>query len=184
MEEKQLGLRMYFLVTSSLMGILKGVACGHAALEYALRFGQTELFIDFATNWKTWIILDGGTTNDRREFDMVALGSLNQIADSLQDNDIQFAYFQEPDLNDALTAVCFIADERVFNKKDYPDFKEFIIEKLKDIGGKSSDFLLIRTTPIDDVKEEYDDQYKEWIRLIGGKKNEFLRDLIKDKKLA
>ena len=29
--------------------------------------------------------------------------------------------FSEPDLNFALTAVCFIADERVFNYEDYPE---------------------------------------------------------------
>jgi hypothetical protein len=31
---------------------------------------------------------------------------------------------------------------------------------------------------------ENSDHYKEWVRLIGGVKNVFLRDLIKNKKLA
>lgn len=114
--ENTLEKRMYFFTIYQLTGIQAGIQCGHAALEYAYQYGQTEEYIDFITNWKTWIVLNGGTTNADRDFEGIPTGSLNLIGDQLQDNDIEFSYFVEPDLNNALSALCFIADERVFNK--------------------------------------------------------------------
>ena len=175
--EKQLELRMYFFTVSSLCGISKGIACGHASLEYAYLYGQSQEFIDFIQQHKTWIILNGGTTNDERDLDDKPLGTLNQIGDALDENDIKFSHFREPDLNHALTALCFIADERVFNKKDFHDFKDFL-------SGISKSYIEANNLTYDETKERYHTDYKEWIRGIGGIKNEFLRDLIKDKKLA
>ena len=37
-------------------------------------------------------------------------------------NGIPVATFYEPDLNDMLSGIVWIADERVFNNKDYPQF--------------------------------------------------------------
>lgn len=185
MEEKtELELRMYFFTIYQLTGIQAGIQCGHAALEYAHKFGQSELFINFILNWKTWIILNGGTTNDQRDFEDTSAGTLNQIADQLYENNIDFSYFREPDLNDALTAVCFICDERVFNKKDYPDFIDWFISR---IDNEVIETIRLRTEYLKDAKnfiETYNELYKEWVRLIGGVKNVFLRELIQDKKLA
>lgn len=181
-EEKQLELRMYFFVPYNISEIQKSIQAGHAALEYAHKFGQSELFIDFIQNWKTWIILNGGTTNDQRDFDNIPTGTLNQIADKLLDNDIHFSYFREPDLNDALTALCFICDERVFNKKDYLDFIDWFIGR---IDNEVIETIKLRTEYLKDAKnfiDKYDELYKEWVRLIGGVKNVFLRELIRDKK--
>jgi hypothetical protein len=127
-EVEVLELRMYFFVPYNISPIQKAIQAGHAALEYADKFAGDEVFIKFVREHKTWVILDGGTTNERRDFDGVVMGSLNQIADSLLENDIPFSYFQEPDLNDALTAVCFICDERVFNRKDYPNFIDWLLD--------------------------------------------------------
>lgn len=161
-----LELRMYFFTIYQLSGIQAGIQCGHSAIEYARKYGNTDEFKNFADNWKTWIVLNGGTTNDRVDNDNISQGTLNQIADSLYDNGINFAEFHEPDLNNALTAVCFIVDERVFNNIDYPNFNEYFESK-----SNGSD-------------RYWDDVEKEWVRFIGGVKNKFLRELIKDKKLA
>lgn len=179
--KNNLELRMYFFTIFSLNGISKGIACGHAALEYVRMHGLTEEFNDFVTNWKTWIILNGGTTNERRDFEGVVQGSLNQIADDLLENDIKFGYFQEPDLNGALTAVCFICDERVFNREDYPNFVEYFITK----HATNAEFAVkCRLKGLEVMKEENPKTYKEWVRFIGGVKNVFLRELIRNKKLA
>ena len=185
-EEKQLELRMYFFVPYNLSPIQQAIQAGHSALEYADKYGSDEEYIKFVREWKTWIILDGGTTNERRDLDGIVMGSLNQIADDLLTNDIKFSYFQEPDLNDALTALCFLADERVFNKKDYPDFTNYLIPELKLNDGKEAnfDYIKIKTTNVEILKEKYTDKYKEWVRFVGGVKNVFLRELIRDKKLA
>jgi hypothetical protein len=160
-----LELRMYFFVIYQLSGRQIGIQAGHSALEYARKFGDTEEFKEFADLHKTWVILNGGTANDARDFNEVSKGTLNQIADQLFDNDIQCSYFFEPDLNDTLTAVCFICDERVFNREKYPD------QIYNNISDESP------YTP-------NDDNYKSWVRSVGGVKNVFLRELIKDKKLA
>lgn len=174
MKDKGLELRMYFFTIYQLTGIQAGIQCGHAALEYSRVYKDSEIFINFADNWKTWIILNGGTTNYEIDEEGVSMGSLNQIGDSLSENDIDFSFFREPDLNYSLTALCFICDERVFNKKDYPDFRDY-----------SKDTYIINPTDSDEsLIISHPNEYKEWIRLVGGMKNVFLRDLLKDKKLV
>jgi hypothetical protein len=189
MENKPLELRMYFFTVFSLDNISKGIQCGHAALEYARHFGNTGLFRDFVDNWKTWIILNGGTTSDKL-VDNIYFGSLNQIeADIIhfnygnRENYINFSYFREPDLNDALTSVCFICDERVFNRKDYPDFKQYFINGVYEKFGNTEGNRLV-LSPEENLIEANPDEYSEWVKIIGGEKNVFLRNLIKDKKLA
>lgn len=185
-----LELRMYFFVPYNISPIQQAIQAGHAALEYARRFGNSELFRDFVNDHKTWIILNGGTTNDQRDFEGIAQGSLNQIGDQLQDNNIDFSYFHEPDLNDALTALCVIVDERVFNYKDYPDFVNWLLDikmtpEGKTEAGKNNPELWVRLRLYPDLQQEmFPEYYKEWVRFMGGLKNVFLRELIRDKKLA
>ena len=148
--------RMYFFVPYQLTGIQQGIQCGHAALEYARKYWNDIYFIDFRENWKTWVILNGGTTNNNPD----KLGTLNQIHNQLLENEINCEVFYEPDLGDQMTAVCFICDERVFNKEKYPD---------------------LEYNP--DVDYQFDNNGK-WLELIGGEKNLFLRELLKGKKTA
>lgn len=182
MEEKILAIRAYYFVPYNISSKQKGIQATHAGWRYARRFSaDSPEAWDFVDNHETAIILDGGTTNSRRDFNGVALGTLNQIADSLLENDIPFSYFEEPDLNDALTALCFLADERVFNKEDYPDFSEYVIKKQRFEG---SDYVQIKIKPQEELMVIYPDYYKEWVRFVGGVKNAFLRDLLKNKELA
>ena len=187
-EEKQLEYRLYFFVPYNLSAIQQAIQAGHSALEYADKYSGDEEYIIFVREWKTWIILDGGTTNDGRDFDGIAQGTLNQIGDDLLKNDIKFAYFQEPDLNDALTALCFLADERVFNRKDYPDFVDFILNIKMYPDAKeetpAENIVMLKTQTLEHLQEMFPEYYKEWVRFVGGVKNVFLRELIKNKKLA
>ena len=92
--------RMYFLVMYNLSSIQKGIQAGHAALEYTDRYSHTPEYKEFYKNHKTWIILDGGT-------------SLDQVANCkyLEDYGIKYAYFIEPDLNNSISAICFLLDD-------------------------------------------------------------------------
>src|ERR1035437_9727737 len=183
--EENLEYKMYFFVNYQLTGIQKSLQAGHSALEYADKFGNTEEYTHFIREWKTWIILDAGTTNNRRDLDGIALGTLNQIGDALAENDIPFSFFEEPDLNDALTALCFIADERVFDKEKYPNFVDYILNiKLSKDEMTAQNIVTIKMKTIDELIIVFPDFYKEWVRFVGGVKNVFLRDLLKDKKLA
>ncbi|MFA5366351.1 MAG: hypothetical protein WC333_00310 [Dehalococcoidia bacterium] len=184
----RLELRMYFFVPYNISPIQQAIQAGHAALEYARKYGQTDLFIDFIDDWKTWIILNGGTTNE--SISPVFRGSLNTISDELRMNEIQHAYFNEPDLNNALTAVCFIVDERVFNKEDYPDFVDYL-DQLVNPGNDPMYSIKLKIKTNDELNSmvlldgsSVDKIHNDWLELIGGKKNEFLRELLNGKKLA
>jgi hypothetical protein len=188
-----LELRMYFFVPYNISDIQKGIQAGHAALQYAFMHGSSTIFKDFAEYDKTWIILNGGTTN----YDLIGnprldenpyKGSLDNIAHQLVANNIQMAVFQEPDLNDALSAVCFIADERVFNHEKYPDFATWLMEvkmypDAYAIMQEGSKVFLQNLTP-EQCTEAFPTWYPEWKEFLGGEKNLFLRNLIRGKKLA
>jgi hypothetical protein len=159
-------LRMYFFVPYNISDIQKGIQAGHAALEYAFMYGEDREYKQFIAFNKTWVILNGGTTrydgdkNGKR-------GGLNEIAQALIDNKIKFSAFEEPDLNNALSAICFIANERVWNKEKYPDWEDHKEMQIS-IGDK---FFILHSK-------------EAWLNFIGGEKNLFLRELLKDKHLA
>lgn len=153
--------RMYGLVPYNLSDIQKSIQFGHGVVEYQLNTEDTEyegIYKKWARKDKTFIILNGGTTNNNTD----RLGSLQQHKDLLLINDITLATFYEPDLNDTLTAVVFLVDERTWNRELYPDFiQDFTLDL--DVIGK---------------------QYQQWLERIGGPKNEFLRNFLPNFKLA
>ena len=203
-------LRMYGLVNYQLMGIQKGIQFLHGVVEYGQKYKDTELYNEWANDHKTVILLNGGTTNKKttvsrhelweNEDDGLPLGSLNQHALTLDKSGIDFAIFHEPDLGDQLTAVVFIVDERVFNRKDYPNFKDWLEEKIisSPVGDLSKDENLIKHYNknsyleklinfkefVEIEKKNGNDHYFEWTEFLGGKKNVFLRDFLKNFRLA
>lgn len=181
----QLELRMYFFTIYQLMGIQKGIQSGHSLGEYLLQYGRynsDHIVWDFLEKYKTFILLDGGTTNDDK-VEMISIGSLNQIYEQLEKNLIEFSAFREPDLNKSLTAVCFICDERVFNYEDYPDFPVYMKDKIETIKWLET-FKNGKWT-YEEMREKFPIEMKNWINdVIGGEKNLFLRELIRNKKLA
>ncbi len=121
MKENKLELRMIGLVPYNLSPIQQGIQFGHSVVEYSLMEEYQEKYLDWAKNWKTFIILNGGTTNNQFKNGKF-IGSLNQHYQTLIENDIDVSTFYEPDLGEQLTAITFIVDERVFNKEKYPDY--------------------------------------------------------------
>ena len=113
--------RMYGLVPYNLSPIQQGIQFGHAVVEYAqANFTQGD-YQNWAKHDKTCIILNGGTTN-RRRFEGKCVGSLNQHVEDLTLAGVNRALFYEPDLEDALTAVVFLVDDRVFDREAWPDY--------------------------------------------------------------
>lgn len=177
--------RMYFFTMYNLDGIQKGIQCGHAALEYAHLYNDDEEYIDFIENHKTWIILNGGTSNNMGKtfynFDEY-YGSMEEILNYLKDNNIKYASFNEPDLNNATSAICFICDEKVFNYKDYPQFKDWLLKEKPLISMKiREDYINMME---DDFNNKYSTEYNKWVKFLGGNENILKRNIIKNKKLA
>jgi hypothetical protein len=109
---------MYGFVPYNLSPIQQGIQFGHAVVEYGLEFFDTQQYQDWAKYDKTFIILNGGTTNDNP----ANLGTLQQHYFELTDRGIQVGEFHEPDLGDQMTAVVFLVDDRVFDKVMWPDY--------------------------------------------------------------
>ena len=139
--------RMYGLVPYNISPIQQGIQFGHAVVEYSIgRYGSHDDYEQWAKEDKTFIILDGGTTNDNEE----RLGSLNKSVRRLEDICIPYATFNEPDLGDQLTAVVFLVDDRVWDKEKYPEFNKFLevdhtdLEKdyYKQLFGNDSTWIL------------------------------------------
>ena len=157
-QKEKAELRMYGMVPYQLSGIQQGIQFGHAVVEYGLA-NNTTLYKDWAKNWKTFIILNGGTTNMSK----TKPGTLNQHLKELKSLGIKVATFHEPDLGDQLTAVVFILDEKIFNKKKYPDYDVWLTENNLVSSGKEKG---------------------AWIKFVGGYKNVKIRNFISKFKLA
>ena len=194
---KKLELRMYGLVPYNISPIQQAIQFGHAVVEYGQKMkylGEHNQSLniqynDWADNWKTFIILNGGTSNhsvnrysDTEDF----FGSMENNLKLLEDNGVEVGTFYEPDLNDMLSGIVFIVDERIFNKKDYPDFSDWLM------SSKYAELIRTFDTDVNTIAEyiknstNKEDQkaYKEWINLVGGEKNVFLRDFLKNFRLA
>lgn len=128
---ERLELRMYGLVPYNISPIQQAIQYGHALQEYnndifdsisgaMSNESKREMykFEQWRLEDKTFIILNGGTTNKNLDH----LGSLNEHRLTLREHGINIADFYEPDLGDQLTAVVFLVDERVFDRKKYPDY--------------------------------------------------------------
>lgn len=161
MEKREL--RMYGLVPYNISPIQQGIQFGHAVVEYGAHNHNTEEYGDWRDNWKTFIILNGGTTNSNP----LRLGTMNQHLETLKSLGVTVDTFYEPDLGDQLTAVVFILDERVFNKKLYPDFRDWF--------------------EINYPNEIYRREHKlksEWVKSLGGQDIVNIREFISQFGLA
>lgn len=148
---------MYSLVMYNISPIQQGIQAYHATIEAVNSFGNSntineEQFKNWAQNWKTVIILNGGTSKD-----------IELHHDILWKNKVRHNYFREPDLNNAMSAISFIVDERVFNKEKYPNF-------IPTNGLITNDI--------------FQPGYNEWLEFMGGEKNVFLREFLQKFKLA
>ena len=174
--EMYLEYRMYGLVPYNLSPIQQGIQFGHAVVEYQQNTCDLKPHVDVYNKWakqdKTFIILNGGTTNKTID----RLGTLNKHAQSLKDNGVFTAEFHEPDLGDQLTAVVFLVDERVFNRELYPDF----------VGTPYTWPQHVKPSEKEYAKwgETNNKNYAAWVERVGGNKNVFLREHLRPLRLA
>ena len=189
---EKLELRMYGFVPYNISEIQKGIQFGHALVEYGLENFNTTEYLDWAKYWKTFIILNGGTsnhsTNRYHETEEEYVGSMETILETLKENDVKVETFFEPDLNDMLSAVVFIIDERVFNRKVYLDFGDWVMENhfsyLKNNMLTGSKIERMRKEGYFlNASDKEQKLYSDWVNLVGGEKNVFLRDFLNPNKV-
>ena len=153
--------RMYSLVLRQLNPIQKGVQTTHGVVEYANKYSSDEEYRQWAETDKALIVLDGGTYQE-----------MVRIYDTLKELGMKFADFQEPDLNYLTTSITFLADERVWNREQYPSW-ESLPQCPCAIDGNMQ-----APDPNDYMT------YNEWVEMMGGVTNVELRKLIFSKKLS
>lgn len=151
--------RMYSLVLRQLNPIQKGVQTTHAAIEYANTYFKTAEYQSWSNFDKTLIMLDGGTYQE-----------MMKILETLETSRCKYQFFEEEDLNNMVTSLIFIADERVWDKATYPDFDPDYAEPYLEVDDKGNVIML--------------NPYDKWLEKIGGKQNEILREIISNKRLA
>jgi hypothetical protein len=173
---EELEYRMYGFVPYNLSEIQKGIQFGHAVVEYGQYVKNLQPFEKMYTKWanhdKTFIILNGGTTNDNPD----RFGSLNEHRNIIMLNGVLVASFKEPDLGDQLTAFVFLVDERVYNKVKYPDYKP--LPPYWDDDKEPSLDLYLKWDSDNELARH------DWIESIGGAENDFLREYLVGKRLA
>jgi hypothetical protein len=182
---------MYGLVPYNISSIQGAIQYGHAVQEFnnlmvdgtsimqSVNFDSELLesnkvgFNKWRKKDKTFIILNGGTTNDSI-YDKF-FGSLQKSRDTLYENEVLFSEFYEPDLNNTLTAVVFLVDERVFDRVTYPNFEKEVLPWSKTKPSEKK---------LKELEERNAVNYEKWVEKIGNGKNVFLREFLKQFKLA
>lgn len=204
--------RMYGLVPYNISPIQQAIQYGHAVQEYnneminysdgpPMGNPKEEQKVGYVRDcfdiWrkrdKTFIILNGGTTNSKvKKLEgggLKYLGSLNEHAHTIAAKGITTAEFYEPDLGDQLTSVVFLADGRVFDKETYPDYKfiletEEIANEFKNSGIKCTDYEDVISFLNEFEETKTKENYERWVDYIGGKENLWLRGYLKQFRLA
>ncbi len=182
LKKSDLEKKMYSLVIYQLSGIQAGIQAGHATDEYEILFNNDPDYLDWLLHWKTVIVLNGGSSNSGKEsYYGVApeIGTMETHLETLSQAKVKAVPFYEPELNYAMTAMSFLVDERVFNKTKYPDPDIDKATWMKFLTSKS-----IKDIIEYQLSEEDDKKFKEFLKIIGGAKNLFLRLWLKDFQLA
>lgn len=203
-EPEDLEWRMYGIVPYNISDIQKGIQFGHAVQEYNNLMFETisnieeegdievEFIIDGFNKWreedKTFMVMNGGTTND--DVNDKFYGTINLRLEELRKIDIPIGLFREPDLGNQITGIVFLADERCFKKRpyhfdnegalSYPDFKDFLINKI----GVDSINNIMSNNINSTIESVFNEEYNQWVEIIGGEKNVALRDLISKLRFA
>jgi hypothetical protein len=178
-------LRMYGIVPYNISEIQKGIQFGHGVVEYMLQYGTTPLCKDWATNHKTFIILNGGTTRNSPTISIEHAGTMQQLALELS-TCVPMATFYEPDLNNALTSVNFIVEDRIFS--DELSIKDNFLPEARTIEYFLNHYdQFIKAEEGDKEAEEalsIGTFLRDFLVEIGGVRNLKLRTIVENLKLA
>lgn len=97
-------MRLYFFNNMYLGGIQAGIQAGHAAVELMLKYGDEPAVKDWAENHKTFIILNGGDSDN-----------LHAIYNEIMElPEYYYAAFREPGVNNSLTSIALLVPESVY----------------------------------------------------------------------
>jgi hypothetical protein len=127
-------------------------------------------------------------------------GTMELHAEALELAGIKYATFLEPDLNNMLSNIVFLCDERVFKTRKrkpddviYPNFEDWLVEThLDEIADYANEHSLKAPLITYDVAKlikkseepKYKALYNKWVDFVGGEQNVFLRGFVSQFRLA
>lgn len=100
--------RMYCVVLRHLSGIQKGIQSAHAIVEYSNTHKEDKNYIQWATIDKTLILLEVNSTNELTKLYVDLIKITHKVCS-----------FYEPDINNSITAIAFLLDDRVWNPEEH-----------------------------------------------------------------
>ena len=166
-----LELRMFGVAPFQLGPLHAGIQFQHAATMYERKF-HTPLYEDWADNWMTSIVKNGGSTNTST--DPERRGSVNKFYDQCVELGIDAVYFTEITMGDQITCVALIADERTWDLDTWPNIDLTLWGAKDPFDYLNPDFSLPRISAMDPQEA-----YNQWVELVGGRKNVFLRQVLR-----
>ena len=158
--------RLYVLVLRTLSSMQKGIQALHAAVEFSNVFHGDLCYQRWSRQDKTVVVLDGGTSNATSQ----RKDTLDAYLRELTARNIPVAGFYETDLNNALTAVAFLADYRVYQKSDTTS---------ESAHKQNAKHRVCNMSP-----ERANNMREAVRREVGDERNVFLRTFIKQFALA
>ena len=102
-------MRAYFLTNMYLSPIQHGIQAAHCLQEINNNFPKNKILKDWAENHKTMYVLNGGTSEQMREMFYLF---------EHKSNNLPWATFYEPSLDNALTCIGIIVPETVYNPSE------------------------------------------------------------------
>lgn len=126
---------------------------------------------------KIFTLLVGESTNKTiSSSNVISIGGLKNQLVKLQENAIETGTYYSSEIGDQLSCVVFLVDERVFNKVKYPDFDQFLLQfqDIIDTFEKDRTYSSI----VEEITKHRSTVYLDWVKSIGGVRNEFLRGFL------
>lgn len=144
---------MYCLVLRHLSPIQKGIQSAHAIVEYGNLYRNTATYQRWAFYDKTIVMLDVHSYTD-----------LMNVTSTFFEQGWLYVSFAEEDLNNIPTAVCFLADERIYDYETYGRSYEDHERQMKE-NGHTAD-------------------YGGWLDMIGGESAEKVKEIVSNLRIA
>ena len=143
--EKELKQVMFGFVMYQLGATIHaGIQYGHAKDEFSIKYGRTKAFKRWLYKDKVYSIKNGGTTNS-------VSGGLQTRIKELEERKIKYATFREEDMDNILTSIAFLIDERVFDRDKYPSLEDLAIPGNEFENKKDFYFLQKQAKQLDKV---------------------------------
>lgn len=165
--------KMYSIVLRQLDGINNGVQTAHGVCEYVRKHWKDKDLQQWLNEDKTLVVLNGGTVND-----------MNEIKAKFDQEGIKYETFEEEDLANLTTSICLLADERVWDRKEYGSVEDYVkllaYNLAKEVKCENQELSDAEKQLKEEIDNEIDRQYEVF---VGGRMNVVKKEVLNNLRL-